>query len=143
MSVMHTIEDLVNLRSKVANLDGINVQFIKSLCKELRNYSDKVSSDKEKYFYECLSPNNVLFDQHALRPKLRFEPLLQDAAGLKKRPLSVEMLLTMFPTPKGFDYFQSLPELDEIIQLKLNDPFYGCFEIYGDNRLTAEVKEGI
>ena len=48
----------------------------------------------------------------------------------------------MFPTPEGFDYFQSLPELDDEIQMILNDPYYGCFQMYGeDKKLLSEDRK--
>lgn len=112
---------------------------------ELKNYNDKVSYEKQKFKYCYLSPKNVLFDQYSLAPKLRFEPLLAQAVGLRKRPMSVQMLLSMFPTPEGFDYFVSLPELDLQTVLKLQDSFYGCLQIYGQekSRLIRGLRESI
>lgn len=41
-----------------------------------------------------------------MKPKLSFNPLLLDALGLRNKPLSIEQMLSFFPTPQAFNYFE-------------------------------------
>ncbi len=64
--------------------------------------------------------------------------MLLEAFGLRNRPLSLENLITFFPTPEDFDYFESPKELDlataRQVRLILNDSLYGSAEVLGDER---------
>ena len=89
-----------------------------------------------------MSPSNVLFNQFTLKPKLKFDPMLNDVLGLRKRPLTVENLVTFFPTPRHFDFFQSELELDEEKAVILEDPCYGVMELAGeDNKMREAINK--
>jgi hypothetical protein len=129
--------DYVHLREKSDKMKEVNVQMVKDICQALQKYQESASTEHMAYYYDCLSPSTVVFDQRMLRPMLKFEPLLTAALGLGNRPATIENILTLFPTPQGFDYFQSLEELKPENQLILNDPYYGCVELYkGHDRTT-------
>jgi hypothetical protein len=61
----------------------------KDICSLLNKYTTQVSSENLKAFYTWLNPKNVVYNQHSLRPRLRFEPIMEDILGMRRRPMSV------------------------------------------------------
>lgn len=97
---------------------------IKDIFGQIKRFQNANSTENKNYYSE-LGPETVIFDQIALTPKLSYEPLLLNVFGLKNRPMSAENRLCFHPSPRGLDYFKSLPEYDEYINCMLNDPLYG------------------
>ena len=93
-SCLHTIEDHVFLRQKSKQNFRISVQLIKEVCLQLQQYSDLTSNSKERSYYCWLNPTNIIFSQFSLKPKLKFDPPLNNALGLSSRPLTIENYIT-------------------------------------------------
>ncbi len=143
-AILHTIEDHVFLRKKnqKENL-GVSVQMVKDICAALKGYEKTVTKDMQnKKYYDFVSPQNIIFDQFSLHPKLKYEPVLQEALGLRNKPFSLENLITFCPTPENFNYFRSLQEFDDETKLILNDPFFGNILLHGDDKRKLSKEDG-
>lgn len=124
--VLQNLPQFLELQDQLSHQD-LNIHFIKYIYDEIATYDKKVK-DKlgRRSPYPNLSPHAVVVDQLTLSPYLHYEPPLLEALGLKQNPDTIESLLALSPTPRGPDYFRSLPELDPTYQLMDSDPFFGC-----------------
>lgn len=86
--VLQTVYEMVDNRKDV-NLRPEHVQFIKDLIRELNNFEMTSSNNLITYIYEHITPENIVFDQLSLQPKLSFDPFLMEMAGVMKKPYSV------------------------------------------------------
>jgi hypothetical protein len=104
-----------------------------------RYESNSTESGRSQYHF--LHPSNVIFDQISLAPRLSFLPVINELLGISHKPMSIEDRIIFSPTPKQFDYFRSIDELDPEIQLMLNDPFFGNLSIYDGERHRLKEEE--
>ena len=132
----------ISSRFQKENL-GVSVQMVKDICAALKGYEKTVTKDMQnKKYYDFVSPQNIIFDQFSLHPKLKYEPVLQEALGLRNKPFSLENLITFCPTPENFNYFRSLQEFDDETKLILNDPFFGNILLHGDDKRKLSKEDG-
>jgi hypothetical protein len=157
--LLQTAFEVVGARDPEVSYRAESALMVKDIFEQLKSYEQGNSTETSRVVYEQLHPNNVIFDQISLSPKLYFLPLVLDLLGLRQKPMSIEARIAFFPTPAAFDYFRSpeeLPPEDEKVgssnnlkdgkrppnvSLILKDPFYGNLALYDSERHKLNMEQ--
>lgn len=92
-------------------MGDIHRLLIRDIGTELKRYHESVSDSSNQRFYYWIDDSHIMLDQFMLMPRLQYKPPLLESLGLKNKPLTIENLISFYPTPKGFNYFRSPKEV--------------------------------
>ena len=131
--VLIRLSEFIDLRYNTEKYQADISCFIKEIYRYLKEYARQVSNQyKSRTLFLDLNPENIMLDQLQLMPFLHYEPIINEAIGLRQKPFSLECRVAFAPTPKGFDYFKSPTEYQNDVDLMINDPLYGCELLYNN-----------